>query len=170
MSYLTSLSRLASLTNSRYANLNNPASLLALEGLRIEGEVCAHGGWDIFEEVGGVEGAFDQIAVGFASVVSELRAYITAFRRVDVKYLHSRAARVIKRLQVDPLDLWALQGAEVDPAALLGETEAAFKALEQALNDHTIDVTALQLSPVLARCGRTLATKFCCAALAARNS
>jgi DNA-binding winged helix-turn-helix (wHTH) protein/Tfp pilus assembly protein PilF len=47
-----------------------------------------------------------------------------------------------------------IERGRINPAALaqvyafLGDTEQAFKALEQAFNDHTLDVAALQLSPV----------------------
>ena len=59
--------------------------MLALEGFRVGGEVDSDCGWDAFEKVGAVEGAFDQIAVGFASVVSEPGGYITRFRELTSK-------------------------------------------------------------------------------------
>src|ERR1044072_4075976 len=107
-------------TNTGHLHLLTTSGLvLALERLRVGGEVGADSGWGGFEEVGAVEGTFDEIAIGFAGGVSELRGYVAALGRVDVEDLHCRAARVIESLHVDPLDLRALQRAEVDAAALL---------------------------------------------------
>ncbi len=74
---------------------------------------------------------------------------LSAFRRAFDEGGMKGYWRAWLQLQSDRIERGRISPASLAQVyAFLGETEAAFKALEQAVNDHTIDVAALQLSPV----------------------
>jgi DNA-binding winged helix-turn-helix (wHTH) protein/Tfp pilus assembly protein PilF len=74
---------------------------------------------------------------------------LSAFRRAFDEGGMKGYWRAWLQLQSDRIERGRISPASLAQVyAFLGETEAAFKALEQALNDHTIDVAALRLSPV----------------------
>jgi tetratricopeptide (TPR) repeat protein len=74
---------------------------------------------------------------------------LSAFRRAFDEGGMKGYWRAWLQLQSDRIDRGRISPASLAQVyAFLGETEQAFTALEQACDDHTIDVAALQLSPV----------------------
>ena len=74
---------------------------------------------------------------------------LSAFRRAFDEGGMKGYWRAWRQLQSDRIERGRISPASLAQVyAFLGETEPAFKALEQAFADHTIDVAALQFSPV----------------------
>ena len=74
---------------------------------------------------------------------------LSAFRRAFDEGGMKGYWRAWLQLQSDRIERGRISPASLAQVyAFLGDTEQAFKALEQACNDHTIDAAALQLSPI----------------------
>ncbi len=74
---------------------------------------------------------------------------LSAFRRAFDEGGMKGYWRAWLQLQSDRIERGRISPASLAQVyAFLGDTEPAFKALEQACDDHTIDVATLQLSPV----------------------